>query len=417
MRRGVVAWAALAVLVGCTDDKPRSQPVVTTTTLVDETTLPTIPEPEPTLDAVALDTVEVAELEEPIALAARPGSPDLYIAEKSGRVRLIKVLTNEATEKITYQVQSTPLLDITDDVINGGERGLLGMTFSTDGRKLYLNYTREPDGHTVVVEYELGDRTVVDEDSRREILLVEQPYANHNGGQVVVGPDGYLYVGLGDGGSGGDPHGHGQDTSTLLGSILRIDPEGAYDGGPAYAIPPGNPLVGGEDDAPETWLYGVRNPWRFTFDSATGDLWVADVGQNQYEEINRLPSVSGFDAGRGANLGWNEMEGLHPFGGGENPADGVLPVYEYRHGVDCSVTGGYVYRGGDIPELAGAYLFADYCAAGIRALQVDGQTVIDERTFDLPVEEIYSFGQGDDDELYLLLASGPVLKLVPPDER
>ena len=163
------------------------------------------------------------------------------------------------------------------------------MTFSSDGRKLYLDYTRQPDGHTVVVEYTLGDSTRIDEDSRREILFVEQPFPNHNGGQLAIGPDGYLYIGLGDGGGGGDPLGHGQDTSTLLGSILRIDPESATEDGPAYGIPPGNPFADGEDGAPEIWLYGARNPWRFSFDTATGDLWVADVGQNEYEEINRLP--------------------------------------------------------------------------------------------------------------------------------
>ena len=171
----------------------------------------------------------------------------------------------------------------------------------------------------------------IDKSSRRELLFVEQPYSNHNGGQLVVGPDGFLYIGLGDGGDGGDPHGHGQDTSTLLGSILRIDPEEGSEDGPAYAIPPGNPFADGEDGAPETWLYGVRNPWRFTFDTANGDLWVADVGQNEWEEINRLPAVNGFEAGRGANLGWNEMEGTHSFDGGENPAGGVLPIFEYDH--------------------------------------------------------------------------------------
>ena len=326
-------------------------------------------------------------------------------------MRLIKVTTNEFTKKVTYQVQTTPLLDISDEVINEGERGLLGMAFSSDGRKLYIDFTRQPDGHTVVLEYELGDRTTIDEDSRREILFVEQPFANHNGGQLVVGPDGFLFVGLGDGGSGGDPEGHGQDTSTLLGSILRIDPEGGAEDGPAYGIPPGNPFADGEDGAPEIWLYGVRNPWRFTFDAATGDLWVGDVGQNAYEEIDRLPAVGGFEAGKGANLGWNEMEATHSFDGGENPPGAVLPIFEYGRDAGCSITGGYVYRGDDIPGLEGAYVYTDYCSAGIRGLQVDGDTVIDSRTWDLPVEQLYSFGQDDDGELYLLLASGPVLKL------
>lgn len=418
MRPLLTAALAVGLLVACSDDDPArvesttSTDTTATTAPVGETTS-TAPALVPTLDMVNVSTVEVGQLDEPIALAARPGSADLYIAEKGGRVRLIKVTRNEFTEKVTYQVQTTPLLDISDEVLNGSERGLLGMAFSSDGRKLYIDFTRQPDGHTVVLGYELGDRTTIDEDSRREILFVEQPFANHNGGQLAVGPDGFLYVGLGDGGSRGDPEGHGQDTSTLLGSILRIDPEGGIEGGSAYAIPPGNPFADGEDGAPEIWLYGVRNPWRFTFDTATGDLWVADVGQNSYEEIDRLPAAGGFEAGKGANLGWNELEATHPYDGGENPPGGVLPIFEYGRDAGCSITGGYVYRGDDIPALQGAYVYADYCSPGVRGLQVDGDTVIDSRTLDLPVGQLYSFGQGDDGELYLLLSSGPVLKLTP----
>jgi glucose/arabinose dehydrogenase len=415
MRRVAAGLLCVGLLAGCTDDEPTSTQATTTTTAPpDDTTETTVPPAVPILDNVNLAIEEVATLDEPIALAARPGSPDLYVAEKGGRVRLVEVDTNEYTDKVTYEVQTTPLLDISENVINQDERGLLGMTFSTDGRKLYLDYTRQPDGYTVVVEYELGDRTVIDDDSRRELLVVEQPFANHNGGQLAIGPDGYLYVGLGDGGDRGDPFGHAQDTSTLLGSILRIDPEAGSADGPAYGIPPGNPFADAEQGKPEIWLYGVRNPWRFTFDAATGDLWVADVGQADWEEVNRLPAADGFDAGRGANLGWNEMEGTHPFSGGENPLGAVLPIHEYGRDSGCAVIGGYVYRGEEIAALQGTYLYADSCAAGIRGLQLDRGTVIDTRTWDLPVESLYSFGQADDGELYLLLASGPVLKLTAP---
>ena len=223
------------------------------------------------------------------------------------------------------------------------------MSFSTDGRKLYLDYTRAPDGYTVIVEYELGDRATIDDDTRRELLVVEQPFANHNGGQLAIGPDGFLYIGLGDGGDGGDPFGHGQDTATLLGSILRIDPEAGTEEGPAYGIPTGNPFADGDGGQPEIWLYGVRNPWRFTFDSATGDLWVADVGQDEYEEVNRLPAASGFDAGQGDNLGWAEMEGTHSYEGGENPDGGVLPDPRVR------------------PRPRGARSSAATCTAGTRS--------------------------------------------------
>lgn len=417
MRRLAAAAAAAALLVGCTDDAPDptgTAATTPTTVAPSDTTGTTAPLAEGTLDTVDLVTDEVAQLDAPIALAARPGVADLYVAEKGGRVRLVEVRTNESTDETTYDVQTTPLLDISEDVIDDNEQGLLGMAFSTDGRKLYLDYTRRPDGDTVVVEYELGDRPTIDEDSRRELLVVDQPFANHNGGQLVMGPDGFLYVGLGDGGDPGDPFGHGQDTGTLLGSILRIDPETGAADGPAYGIPPGNPFADGEDGEPEIWLYGVRNPWRFTFDTATGDLWVADVGQDTWEEINRLPAVAGFDAGKGDNLGWDEMEGTHPYDGGTNPPGAILPIHEYSHDSGCSVVGGYVYRGEAIPGLAGVYLFSDYCAPGIRGLQLDGDAVIDTRTWDLPVERVRSFGQGDDGELYLLLASGPVLRLAAP---
>ena len=433
-RRGsfVTALAAVALLASCTDDGPAADdPSSTTETTVAETTTTTEPLAAGTLDAVELELELAAELDEPIALAARPGSPDLYIAEKGGRVRLIEVEDEDANtgtsssttteppdegeglkvDTDVYQEQRTPLLDISDDVINEGERGLLGMTFSSDGRKLYLDYTRQPDGHTVIVEYTLGDSQRIDRASRRELLVVEQPFDDHSGGQLVIGPDGYLYIGLGDGGSQGEASGNGQDTSTLLGSILRIDPEGGGGDGPAYHIPPGNPFADGEDGKPEIWLYGVRNPWRFTFDTVTGDLWVGDVGADDFEEIDRLPATGGFDAGRGDNLGWNEMEGTHPFEGGENPPGGVLPIFEYGRDQGCAVIGGYVYRGQKIPALQGTYLYTDSCGTGLRGLQTDRGVIIDERAWALDAREAYSFGQDDAGELYLLLAGGQVLKV------
>jgi glucose/arabinose dehydrogenase len=418
MRRAVGALAAVALLAACTDDEPDADPAPsteTTATAPAETTSSTEAPAVGTLDSIELDVQEIARLDEPIALAARPGSSDLYIAEKGGRIRLIEVEEDDSGDDDRpprYQLQTQPLLDISDRVINERERGLLGMAFSSDGRKVYLDYTRQPDGHTVVVEYTLGDSKRIDEDSRRELLVVEQPFANHNGGQLTIGPDGYLYVGLGDGGGGGDPMGHGQDASTLLGSILRIDPEGAAEDGRAYAIPPGNPFADGEAGAAEVWLFGVRNPWRFSFDASTGDLWVADVGEDAFEEINLLPATGGFDAGRGENLGWGEMEGTHGYDGGENPEGAVLPIFEYGRDKGCSVLGGFVYRGEEIAGLAGTYLYSDYCGAGVRGLQVDQGRVIDDRTWDLPIQDEYSLGQDDAGEIYVLLADGRVVKLV-----
>jgi len=419
-RRVSALTLAVGLLVtACSGTSGEAGPTATTspspTTTGDTAT--TIAPVAGTLDAVALGTQEIAAVDEPTALAARPSSRNLYIAEKGGTVRVVKVTRTEATAssaaKLTYQLQTTPILDLSDELINEGERGLLGLAFSTDGRKLYVDYTAQPDGHTVVAEYELGDRDSIDPQSRRELLAVPQPYANHNGGQLVFGPDGYLYVGLGDGGSGGDPDGRAQDPTELLGSILRIDPEGGSADGPAYAIPAGNPFADGVKGRPEVWIYGVRNPWRFTFDRTSGDLWIGDVGQGDWEEVDHLPAVGGFDAGRGANLGWNEMEGTHPYDGGENPDGAVLPVHDYSHADgSCSVTGGYVYRGEAIAALAGSYLFADYCLAGVRGLQVDGGAVIDQRTFDLPTPQVTSFGEDGDGELFVLLQGGQVLKIV-----
>jgi glucose/arabinose dehydrogenase len=413
--------ATLAAVVGaaaCSSGGDDAGPPATTTTEAtgadDGTTSSTEPLAEGTLGEIDLATQAIAELDAPTALAARPSSPDLYIADKGGTVRIVKVTTTQGSTTPRYQLQTTPILDLSDEVIAHGEQGLLGLAFSSDGRELYVDFTAQPDGRTVVLEYTLGDRTTVDPDSRRELLEVEQPAANHNGGSLVLGPDGYLYVGLGDGGGAGDPDGHGQDTSTLLGSILRIDPEGGTDDDP-YAIPAGNPFADGEDGAPELWLYGVRNPWRFSFDTLTGDLWIGDVGQGEWEEIDLLPSVAGFDAGRGANLGWDRMEGSHEFEG-DNPPGAILPIYEYSHDDGCSIIGGFVYRGDAIPDLRGSYLFADYCAEGVQAIQVDGDTVVDERTWDLSVDQVQSFGQDQDGELFVLLASGPVLKLVPPED-
>ena len=413
--RALAALAAtVALAAACSGDReddaaPASTDPTTTTAAPATTEAP----PEPTLDAVRLEVQEIADLDEPIALAARSSSPNLYIAEKGGTVRVVNVTTSGNDDTPRYQLERTPVLDISDDVINEGERGLLGIAFSTDGRQLYVDYTAQPDGRTLVVEYTLGDRNTVDPRSRRELLEVPQPFPNHNGGHLAVGRDGYLYVGLGDGGDRGDPQGNGQDPGALLGSILRIDPEGAADDEP-YAVPAGNPFADGSAGAPEVWLYGVRNPWRFSFDRANGDLWVADVGQNEWEEITHLEAEGGFDAGRGANLGWDRMEGTHEFEG-SNPPGAVLPLHEYSHDDGrCSITGGHVYRGEAIDALQGAYLFADFCAPGLRAIQVAGGEVIAERVWeDLGIEQVQSFGEDGDGELFVLMADGPVVKLVP----
>ncbi|MGV3759954.1 MAG: PQQ-dependent sugar dehydrogenase [Actinomycetota bacterium] len=410
---------AAIVLAACTgergdqadeDGDDGTEAATTTTTVATTTTAPPI---EPTLDAAVISLEAIAEVDRPIALAARPSSPDLYVAEKGGRVRHIEVTTSGQSETPRYQLQRTPILDLSDEVVDQGEQGLLGLAFSTDGRRLYVDYTAQPDGRTLVVEHTLDERGDLERDSRRVLLEVEQPYANHNGGQLVVGRDGYLYIGLGDGGDAGDPHEQGQDPNALLGSILRIDPL-APTQERAYGIPAGNPFADGQGGAPEVWLYGVRNPWRFTFDRTNGDLWVADVGQNEWEEVTWLPATDGFDAGRGANLGWNEVEGTHRFEG-DNPEGAVLPIHEYGHDDGaCSITGGYVYRGTAVPALQGSYLFADFCLPGLRAFQAHQGQVLAERAWpELGGAQIQSFGEDLDGELYVLSAEGPILKVVP----
>ena len=333
----------------------------------------------------------VAELDEPIALAVRPSDQALYIAERGGRV----IATNRADG------DDRPLLDISGDISSGGERGLLGIAFASAGDELYVSYTNR-NGDSRVDAYPMdGDR--VDLDGRRELVAVEQPYANHNGGNIVIGPDEMLYLGLGDGGAAGDPHGNGQNPQTLLGKMIRIDPG---DG----SAPDDNPFVGRDGYAPEIYALGLRNPWRFSFDRRTGDLWVGDVGQNSIEEITVTPS----DQSAGVNFGWNEFEGSQPYEGDGDIENGVLPMIEYPTGDQgCAVTGGYVYRGRAIPDLRGAYLYSDYCGGFVRAVRVDGPKITDEADLGLDVSEVASFGEDANGELYVLSLAGTVDKIVP----
>ncbi len=347
----------------------------------------------PHLAEVRIRLERVAVLDQPLAMAARPGDDALYVAEKSGRV--IALLEGRRPRVV---------LDLSGRVSTGSEQGLLGLAFSPDGRFLYVDLT-DPAGDTRVLEYRVGPEGI-DPATEREVLRVDQPYANHNGGQLAFGPDGYLYVGLGDGGSAGDPEGRAQSLGTLLGKILRISPR--PQGGRPYGIPPDNPFVERAGARPEIWAYGLRNPWRFSFDRETGELWIGDVGQGAWEEIDVLPPGPG-----GANLGWDLLEGSHPFEGEVGDLRSVLPVYEYPHdGAVCAVTGGYVYRGRAIPELRGAYVFGDFCDGALQALVLrDGRAV--HRELGPVVPALASFGEDADGELYALSLEGPVYRLIP----
>jgi glucose/arabinose dehydrogenase len=307
-----------------------------------------------------------------------------------------------------------PFLDLRDLTRPGGERGLLGLAFhpayACDGR-FYVNYT-DTRGDTVVAEYRVSpdDPDVADPKPLAELLHIDQPFPNHNGGELVFGPDGFLYVGMGDGGSGGDPMGNGQRLDTLLGKLLRLDVDHRAPGAPP-AIPPGNCRGCPAGALPEIDAYGLRNPWRFSFDRATGDLWLADVGQGTWEEIDKvaLGDVSG------TNFGWNVMEGSHCYPPGSSCSKtGIAPpVAEYDHSAgDCSVTGGFVYRGAAFPALAGWYLFSDYCSGRIRAISSAGGgpgTVLLESG-----GNIATFGEGEDNELYVAdISRGTLWRIVP----
>lgn len=384
------------------DDTPTSGPVTT------------LDLPDPVWQDLLLELAPMAEVAEPIAIASRSGSLDYFVAERAGRIRVISRTITEGAGLERISLSSRPALDLTEVVSTEGEGGLLGLQFSTDGRRLYVSYT-DTAGDLVIAAYAASGSGQADVDSRRELLRIPQPQRNHNGGSIMLGTDGFLYIAVGDGGGAGDPDGNGQDTDTLLGSILRIDPEAVGD--QPYGIPDGNPFVNG-GGRPEIWAYGLRNPWQMAFDSRTGDLWLADVGQNEVEEINLLRAANG--AGRGANLGWNEMEGDRPFEGGSAPPGHVAPVYAYEHDAGrCAVIGGRIYRGADMPLLDGVYLFGDLCTGEIFGLAVtpDG-VVVRPLTISVPPSQLAGFGEGPDGELLVAVrdageGNGVVYRIEP----
>jgi glucose/arabinose dehydrogenase len=302
--------------------------------------------------------------------------------------------------------QVATFLDLRDLVTFGGEQGLLGLAFHPrypDDPRFFVHYS-DRSGTNVLAEYRVSpdDPDRADPGSARTVLEVSQPAANHNGGMIAFGPDGYLYVALGDGGGAGDRYGNGQDPNTLLATILRIDVDGA---GP-YAIPPDNPFAGG-GGAPEVWAFGLRNPWRFSFD---GDrIFIGDVGQNAWEEIDVADRRIG-----GLNYGWPILEGTHCYAVADcDPAAFQSPVLEYPHDAGrCSVTGGYVYRGTAIPGLAGSYFYGDYCSGAISSFRIDGEGLFDTRDWPaLSSPGLTSFGVDGDGELYVVSSSGTVFRI------
>ena len=356
------------------------------------------------LEGISLEPV-TSGLSYPVGITnADDGSGRLFVNELTGRIR---VINPDGT------LRAADFVDLSDRLVAGGEQGLLGVAFHPDfaaNGRLFVHYSRAGDGATVVSELTASaDRSTASAASERILFTYDQPFANHNGGQIAFGPDGYLYIGLGDGGSGGDPFGNGQNLQTLLGKILRIDVDATPAPDKEYAIPDGNPYAAGgvapEAGLPEIWAYGLRNPWRFSFDRATGDLYIGDVGQNAWEEVDRQPA----DSRGGENYGWNAYEASHCFSSCEG-VSAVGPIAEYGHDRGCSVTGGYLYRGTRQPAMLGTYLFGDYCSGTIFTLPADGLTAAHLADTGL---QISSFGEGEDGEIYLAdLGAGGVYRVL-----
>ena len=396
MKRLLAAVALLVVAAACSDDDPSvptttSRSTTTTPTTTTTSTAAAAPEtttttattpPTPATTAAtgpsaarppAVRTQKLVTLSRPLAMTFNPANGELYVAEKGGRVR--------------HRAASgwEPVLEL--DVSTGGEQGLLGLAIHPSGSHLYLHYT-DAAGDSHVDEYAIDGSGRPVQSSRRQLVFVDQPFANHNGGHVAFGPDGLLYIGFGDGGSQGDPKGNGQNPDVLLGKILRMDARAA-------------------GAKPSVFALGARNPWRFSFDRATGDMWIGDVGGSSREEVDRIP------AGRvGANLGWDLMEGTQRTGDAGQPANYLGPVHEYstRAGGNCAVTGGFVYRGNAIPGLKGFYVFGDYCAGSVLALRPESPG--ESMALGVEVSQLASFAEDANGELYALSLDGDIVQLV-----
>jgi glucose/arabinose dehydrogenase len=343
---------------------------------------------------------EVARIDRPVFLASLPGDQRLFVVDQPGRIWTVG------------DDQLEVMLDIRDLVLSGGERGLLGMAFHPDfatNRLFYINYTNLS-GHTIIAEYMMREDGTADPDTARRVLRVRQPAANHNGGMIAFGDDGYLWIGMGDGGGSNNQFRTARNPNRLNGSMLRI--EVGPDAPQPYGVPGDNPYVGTDNGRAEVWAIGLRNPWRFTID---GDrLYIADVGQGRIEEISvASTSIPGPD------FGWSVMEGDECFRSSDcNMSGFVAPVYTYGHGEGCSITGGVVYRGSEMPEIEGHYFFADFCSGWVRSIVVDDAGVLVEELEwpDLEVGSPAGFGTDGAGEMYVLSHGGAVYKVVRSDD-
>ena len=395
-----------AVIVTSPDQPapPGTTPPPVATTPVDDTTVPataapatttTAPAPPPDVGDPSVSSERVTTVDGPVDLAVRPDDTALYLVEQGGRL----IRHDPATD------ESSTVLDLGGRLSDGNEQGFLGVAFAPSGDLAYVNFTDRA-GETVIAEFAVGPEGGFDSGSEREILRVVQPSSNHNAGDLEFGSDGMLYIPLGDGGSSGDPQRFASDPRSLLGSVLRIDPTPSGDR--PYTIPPDNPFADGGEGAPEVWSWGLRNPWKIAFDPVTDDLWIADVGQNEFEEVNRVAPTGELGAGWGVNFGWSAFEGTAPFNADVSGEGTTPPVLTYGRDDGCSISGGVPYRGAAIPELEPAYVYSDFCGGRIWALDLAGGRVL---TLLTGFDQVTAVRAGPDDELYVLEHSGGVHRL------
>jgi glucose/arabinose dehydrogenase len=342
--------------------------------------------------------VRVGSFDSPVYVTAPPRDRRrLFVVEQTGRIRVL----------VGGKRRATPFLDLSRDITAGGEQGLLSMAFAPDyarSGRFYVYFT-DRNGNVRVQQFKRSNASPdrADRGSRRQVLSVRHPESNHNGGPLQFGPDGYLYIGIGDGGSEGDPHGYGPNVDVLLGKLLRIEPLA----GGGYRSPASNPFAG-KGGRPEIYAYGLRNPWRFSFDRKTGDLYIGDVGQNSWEEIDYARNGSGL----GRDYGWSCWEGRHRFNTSRTCPNPTPPVLEYSHaGGACSVTGGLVVRDSRLPALAGRYLYGDYCTGVVRSFRIVNGKATGDRRVGLTVPSLSSFGQDASGRVYAVSLNGPVYRL------
>jgi glucose/arabinose dehydrogenase len=380
-------------LIGCTDSEARTSAGDAAKSAAEKS------DAASTTQSGSLRLTQIGDrFRSPVYLTSPPGDPRLFVVEQAGRIVIVK----------NGSALSEPFLDISSRVKSGGEQGLLSMAFHPDYRtngQFFVNFT-DRQGDTHVERFTVTTNPdVADPQSAKLVISIDQPYSNHNGGHVLFGPDGMLYIGMGDGGSGGDPRGNGQNPNALLGKILRLNVSRTE----PYSIPVGNPFTAGSSGRPEIWATGVRNPWRLAFDRTSGLLYIADVGQNEIEEVNVVQASRA-----GVNYGWNVMEGDKCYRANVCNRDGIqMPALTYDHsGGACSITGGYVYRGRAVPSIAGHYFYSDYCSGWVRSFRFQNGRAVDRREWRVDnLGHVVSFGEDSSGELYIVGENGRIWRI------